>query len=344
MDKIIPAKPVFTSRRAEQQWMRMQGVKMMRSGFMAKEVAELFGVSIRSVFGWVAAFASGGQNALVAKPGAGRPRKLSTEQMQWIASTVRDNTPDQLKFEFGLWTLRLIGQLIERQFQMTLSLPTLSKTMRLLGFSAQRPVHRAYEQDQALVQRWWQTDWPILQARAKLLGAQIFFADEAGMRSDYHAGTTWAPRGQTPEVRSTGQRVSVQMISAVSAGGQLHFMIHEGRTTAQVFVKFLQQLMLGQTRKIFLVVDNHSIHTAGVVKEYVASTDGQLELHYLPPYSPQLNPDEQVWKNVKERVAKQKPTDRASLRSLIEQALKRLQELSQIVKGFFRHPQCHYSW
>jgi transposase len=121
-------------------------------------------------------------------------------------------------------------------------------------------------------------------------------------------------------------------------------MIHEGRTNAQVFIKFLQQLMHGQTRKIFLVVDNHSIHTAGAVKEYVASTNGKLELHYLPPYSPQLNPDEQVWKNVKERVAKQKPTDRASLRSLIEQALKRLQDLSQIVKGFFRHPQCHYSW
>ncbi|WP_251973654.1 IS630 family transposase [Sphaerotilus microaerophilus] len=326
----------------EQQWNRMQGVKMMREGFAAADVARLFGVTSRAVYKWVAAFSEGGQNALAAKSGAGRPLKLNEEQLRWIADTVRDNTPDQLKFEFGLWTLSMIGALIERQFGMKLSLPTLSKAMRLLGFTTQRPVHRAYEQDPVLVSQWWASDWPQLQATAKVLGAQILFADEAGMRSDYHAGTTWAPQGQTPVVRSTGKRVSVQMISAVSANGQLHFMLHEGRTTAEVFVKFLRQLMTDRTQKVILVVDGHSIHKAGIVQEYVNSTDGLLRLHYLPPYSPQLNPDEQVWKNVKERVSKQKPTDKASLRSLIERALLRLQDLPALVSGFFRHPDCPY--
>lgn len=338
----LPQKPMFTSRRMEQQWNRIQGVKMMREGYSAGEVAALFEVSTRAVFKWVAAFSEGGQNALVAKLGAGRPLKLKPEQLEWIAKTVRDHTPDQLRFEFGLWTLALIGRLIERQFQVKLSLPTLSKTMRLLGFTAQRPVHRAYEQDDALVSHWRAHEWPVLQARAKALGAQILFADESGMRSDYHAGTTWAPQGQTPVVKSTGQRVSVQMISAISANGTLHFMLHEGRTTAEVFLQFLRQLMTGQTRPIILVVDGHSIHKAKIVQEYVKSTEGMLTLVFLPPYSPQLNPDEQVWKNVKERVAKQKPTDKASLRSLIEQSLKRLQDLPDIVAGFFRHPDCGY--
>lgn len=338
----LPQKPVFSSRRMEQQWNRMQGVKMMREGYSASDVASLFGVSTRAVFKWVAAFSEGGQNALVAKAGAGRPLKLKPEQLEWIAKTVRDHTPDQLRFEFGLWTLALIGRLIERQFQITLSLPTLSKTMRLLGFTAQRPVHRAYEQDPALVSQWRTHDWPVLQARAKALNAQILFADESGMRSDYHAGTTWAPQGQTPVVNSTGKRVSVQMISAISASGTLHFMLHEGRTTAEVFLQFLKQLMVGQTRPIILVVDGHSIHKAKIIQEYVKSTEGMLILAFLPPYSPQLNPDEQVWKNVKERVAKLKPTDKASLRSLIEQSLKRLQDLPAIVAGFFRHPECGY--
>lgn len=341
MRKDLPPKPVFTSRRMEQQWTRMEGVRLMREGYSSGDVAQILGVTTRAVFKWVADFSTGGQNALAAKTGAGRPPKLNAEQLQWIANTVRDHTPDQLKFEFGLWTLALIGKLIERQFGISLSLPTLSKT-KLLGFTTQRPVHRAYEQDPVLVSRWWEADWPLLQARAKVLGAQILFADEAGMRSDYHAGTTWAPQGQTPVVRSTGQRVSVQMISAVGAGGQLHFMLHEGRTTAEVFVRFLKQLMTAQTRKVILVVDGHSIHKAALVQEYVKSTDGMLELCYLPPYSPQLNPDEQVWKNVKERVSKQKPTDKASLRRLIEQALRRLQELPAIVTGFFRHPDCPY--
>lgn len=167
-----------------------------------------------------------------------------------------------------------------------------------------------------------------------MLGAQILFADEAGTLSDYHAGTTWAPQGQTPVVRSTGKRVSVQTISAVSANEQLHFILHKGRTTAEVFVKFLRQLMTDRTQKVILVVDGHSIHKAGIVQEYVNSTDGLLRLHYLPPYFPQLNPDEKVWKNVKERLSKQKPTDKASQRRLIERAVLRPQDLPALVSGF----------
>jgi transposase len=179
----------------EQQWSRMQGVKMVKSGMPVDDVAKFFGASRRSVYGWLSAFAEGGQNALIAKGGAGRPPKVSAEQMHWIANTVRNKTPNQLSFEFGLWTLRLIGQLIERQFDMRLSLPTLGKIMAQLGFTAQRPLYRAYEQDATLVQRWLNDELPALRARAKAKGAQILFADEASMRSDYHAGTTWAPQG-----------------------------------------------------------------------------------------------------------------------------------------------------
>ena len=340
MNLNLPPKAIFTSRRMEQQWMRMQGVKMVRSGIPATAVSKHFMVSVRAVFKWVAAFSEGGQNALIAKDGAGRPPKVNAEQMQWVADTVRDYTPDQLKFEFGLWTLRLIGHLIERQFNMTLSLPTLGKLMDRLGFTPQRPVYRAYEQDAALVQRWHLEEFPRLQARAKARGALIMFADEAGMRTDYHAGTTWAPRGLTPVVRATGQRVSVQMISAIGTNGQLQFMIYEGRGTAEVFRDFLKQLMIGAVQPILLVVDGHSIHKAKIVQEYVESTAGHLELYFLPPYSPQLNPDEQVWKNVKERVAKQKPVDKWSLRILLHEALVRLQGLPDIVRGFFRHPDC----
>ena len=334
------SKPVFTSRRMEQQWQRMQGVKMVRAGIPARVVAEQFSVSARVVFKWVAAFSEGGQNALLAKEGAGRPPKVTAEQLQWIADTVRDQTPDQLRFEFGLWTLRIIGQLIERQFNMTLSLPTLGKVMKRLGFTPQRPLYRAYEQDASLVQRWHTDEFPRLQARAKARGALIMFADEAGMRSDYHAGTTWGPRGRTPVVRATGHRVSVQMLSAIGTNGQLQFMIHDGRGNAEVFCGFLRQLMLGATQPIFLVVDGHSIHKAKIVQDYVASTNGELELIFLPPYSPQLNPDEQVWKNIKERVAKQKPVDKFSMRILLNEALTRLQNLPEIVRGFFRHPEC----
>jgi transposase len=340
MNKIHLQKPVFTSRRMEQQWSRIQGVKMARSGIMAKDIAEFFGVSVRSVFKWMAAFVESGQNGLLAKEGAGRPPKVSAEQMQWIAMRVRNNTPNQLRFEFGLWTLRLIGELIEREWGLRLSRPTLGKIMAQLGFTPQRPLHRAYEQDATLVHTWVAQELPVLHQRAKNKGARLLFADEASLRSDYHAGTTWAPQGQTPIVKATGQRHGVNMMSAISSMGELQFMLVEGRSNAHVFKQFLQQLLLGTQQAIILVVDGHPIHKAKLIKEYVESTNGMLELYYLPPYSPQLNPDEQVWKNIKERVAKQFPKDKHEMRLLILQAFKRLQEMPQIVRGFFAHPDC----
>lgn len=315
---------------------------MVRSGFSVTDVAEFFGVSSRAVFKWLATFAESGQHGLLAKDGSGRPPKVGPEQMQWIADTVRNNTPNQLRFEFGLWTLRLIGHLIERQFGMTLSLPTLGKIMAQLGFTAQRPLYRAYQQDATLVERWLAYELPALRARAKAKGARLLFADEASMRSDYHAGTTWAPRGCTPIVPADGYRSSVNMISAISSGGELQFMLVEGRSSAEVFRKFLEQLMLSEDRPVILVVDGHPIHKARLVMDYVESTNGNLELYFLPPYSPQLNPDEQVWKNVKERIAKQGPRDKYELRAMIRKALERLQTLPEIVRGFFSHPECGF--
>jgi transposase len=342
VNKLNLQKPIFHSPRMEQQWIRMQAVKMVQTGYSATEVAEFFEVTPRAVFKWLASFAESGQNGLVAKDGAGRPPKVNADQMRWIAWTVRDSTPNQYRFEFGLWTLALIGQVFARQFGMSLSKPTLSKIMKQLGFTPQRPLHRAYEQDAVLVQRWLDTDLPALRQRAKARGARILFADEASMRGDYHAGTTWAPQGQTPIVKATGQRPTVNMISAVSSLGELQFMLVQGSTNAQVFKQFLQQLMIGATQPIILVVDGHSIHKAGLVKEYVASTDGMLELYYLPPYSPQLNPDEQVWKNIKARVAKQFPKDKYELRIMLHKALEKLQSLPHIVRGFFAHPECGF--
>ncbi|MDS4077317.1 MAG: IS630 family transposase [Candidatus Accumulibacter sp.] len=319
---------------------RIQGVKMIRNGYSPTDVAALFQVSVRSVFKWVALFNAGGQNALLAKTVPGRPPKVSPEQLQWISLTVRDNAPNQLKFEFGLWTLRLIGELIERQFQLKLSLPTLSKVMAQLGFTVQRPLYRAYQQDAVLVERWKTQELPALQQRAQARGAVLLYADEAGLRSDYHAGTTWGLRGRTPVVSSTGRRQSVNMISAISAEGHLQFLLTKERVNGSVFKHFLEQLMLGATRPILLVVDGHPIHKSKLVRDYVDATQGRLELYFLPPYSPQLNPDEQVWKNVKERVAKQMICNVHEMQPLARAA--RLQALPEIIRGFFRHPKCGF--
>lgn len=325
------------------QVMRQQAVKAVREGATVASIAAAFGVSTRTVFSWLAQFAEGGQNALLAKPIPGRPPKISAEEMQWIAQAVRDNSPQQFKFEFGLWTLSLISELIKRQFGKSLALASVSRVMKLLGFSAQKPLYQAWQQDTQLVHEWETKTYPAIKAQARAQGATIYFADEAGIRSDYHTGTTWAPVGQTPVVEVTGRRFSFNMISAVSPRGEFRFMIHEGSVTATTFKEFLTRLMVGASKPIFLIVDGHPIHKSKLVKEYVASLDGQLTLFYLPPYAPQLNPDEQVWAHVKRQVSRQLVQSLDDMKSLALGALRRIQKLPDLVKSFFRQPECQYA-
>lgn len=325
------------------QVMRQQAIKAVREGQTAQSVAAAFGVNVRSVFRWLADFASGGQNALLAKPIPGRPSKVSAEEMRWLAQAVRDNTPLQHKFEFGLWTLSLIRALIKRQFGKDLSIATVSRLMKVLGFSAQKPLYQAWQQDAALVRQWEAETYPAIRAEARGAGATIYFADESGIRSDYHTGTTWAPRGQTPVVEVTGRRFSLNMISAVSPQGEFRFMLHEGSVTATVFREFLKRLMIGADKPVFVIVDGHPIHKAKLVRTYVEGLNGQLKLFYLPPYSPHLNPDEQVWAHVKRQVAKRLVQDKDEMKRLALGALRRIQRLPSLVKSFFLQPECQYA-
>jgi transposase len=160
-----------------------------------------------------------------------------------------------------------------------------------MGLSPQRPLWRAYQQNPEAVARWKQEEYPAI-AAAAAAGATIYFADEAGIRSDYHAGTTWAPVGQTPVVKATGARFSVNMISAVTTKGALRFAVFDGTTTARTFIAFCKRLLHDAPGPVYLIVDRHPSHRAKAVSTYVASTAGKLTLFFLPGYSPELNPDE----------------------------------------------------
>ena len=323
--------------------MRQQAVKAIREGQDVASVAAAYGVNVRSVFRWLADFANGGQNALLSKPIPGRPPKVSEEEMRWLAKAVKDNTPLQYKFVFGLWTLTLVGALIEREFGKKLSLASVSRIMKILGFSAQKPLYQAWQQDATLVRAWEAEIYPAIRAEAKAVGATIYFADESGIRSDYHTGTTWAPVGETPVVEVTGRRFSLNMISAVSPRGEFRFMVHDGSVNAEVFREFLKRLMIGAKQPVFLIVDGHPIHKAKLIKDFVAAQDGKLKLFTLPPYSPQLNPDEQVGAHVKRQVSLHLVQSMDEMKRLALGALRRIQKLPELVKSFFHHPECRHA-
>ena len=270
----------------------------------------------------------------------GRPPKLGGPQLSRLYALIVGRDPRQMQFEFALWTREMVREVIRREFSVRLSVVSVGRLLRKLGLSPQRPLHRAYQQNPEAVDRWKREEYPAIRAQAEAAGAVIWFADEAGIRSDYHAGTTWAPVGQTPEVRNTGARYSVNMISAK---GALRFAVYEGSTTAATFTDFCKRLLHDSPGPVYLVVDGHPAHRATVVKQYAASTDGRLKLFSLPGYSPELNPDEWVWKNVKhDRIGKTGVTSKEDLKSKAIGALRRLRKRPGLVRAFFADPHLRY--
>ncbi len=324
--------------------MRMRAVQQVQAGQSPEVVIAALGFSRARIYEWLAAFREGGLEALRAKPIPGRPRKRDGRAWAWVYRTVTMKNPLQMKFEFALWTRDMVRILIRERFGVRLSEVSVGRLLRKLGLSPQRPLARAYQRDPQLVELWMKREYPKIRAEAKRVGAQIFFADEASVRSDQHSGTTWAPMGQTPVVDTTGARFKLNMLSALSPRGELRFMVTEQKLTAGLFIEFLQRLLHKQSGPVFLVVDGHPVHRSVAVKHFVAGTEGRLRLFRLPPYAPELNPDEQVWNHVKHHKAgKLAIHGPEQFKRRLIGFLRALQKTPSLVRALFRHPHVRYA-
>jgi transposase len=323
--------------------LRIRAVRQVEQGAHPEDVAAALGMTRAAVYGWLAKYREGGLEALKAKPVPGRPPKLSGAQLQRLFTLVVGNDPRQLRFAFALWTRAMVRELVRREFGVRLSEVSVGRLLRKLGLSPQRPLYRAYQQNPEAVARWKDEAYPQIRAQAAEVGATVYFADEAGVRSDYHAGTTWAPVGQTPVVAATGDRFAVNLISAVTAKGALRFAAYDGNLNGPVFIDFCRRLLHDAPGPVFLVLDGHPVHRSGAVKQFAAATNGRLRLFFLPGYSPELNPDEWVWKNIKhDRIGRVGVSGLDDLKAKALAALHRLQRLPHLVQGFFRDPNLRY--
>jgi transposase len=279
--------------------LRKRGVASVQEGQSPEIVAKALGINRVTIYGWLSRYRHGGWDALDAKKRGGRRPKLDGAALKWVYDTVTNKNPLQLRFTFALWTAKMVGQIISQRFGIKLSKASVCRLLGQLGLTPQRPVWRAYQQRPEEVERWLQEEYPRIQRLARQNKALIFFGDEAGVRSDHHAGTTWAAKGKTPVVSSTGARFGLNLISAVSAQGEFRFMTVRGRVGAAQFIEFIKRLSHGVGRMVFLIVDGHPAHKAKGVSRFIETVKDRFRLFFLPPYSPELNPDERVWNDLK---------------------------------------------
>ena len=325
--------------------MRERAVRSVQDGESPEVVARVLSINRSTVYGWLAQYRRGGWGALKAKPLFGRPPKLGGKKLSGIYNTVTQKNPLQLKFAFALWTREMVAALIKEKFNIPLSVVSVGRLLAQLGITCQKPLHRALERDEALVQQWLKQDYPRIRALAQREKAAIYFGDAAHMRSDHHSGRSWGKKGETPIVSSTGARYRMSLISAVTSRGHMRFMIKEkGGVNADVFIEFLRRLLVGAAAKIFLIVDRGPAHVAKKTKAFVAGLGGKLRLFYLPPYSPDRNPDELVWKHLKaDTVGRTSITSLADFRTKVKSSMLSLQRNSGKIRSFFQKPSLKYA-
>jgi transposase len=325
--------------------MRERAVRSVHDGESPEVVARIIGINRSTIYGWLAQYRRGGWSALKAKPLFGRPPKLDGKKLKWIYNTVTQKNPMQLKFAFALWTREMVAKLIKVRYNISLSVVSVGRLLAQLGITCQRPLHRALERDEALVRQWLKQDYPKIRALAQREKADIYFGDAAHMRSDHHAGRTWGKKGETPVVLSTGARYRMSLISAVTSRGHMRFMIKEtGGVNADVFIEFLRRLLIGSKNRIFIIVDRGPAHVAKKTKAFVASLGGRLRLFYLPPYSPDKNPDELVWKHLKaDTVGRTSITSFDDFKDKVRSSMLSLQRNPAKIRAFFQKPSLQYA-
>lgn len=331
---------------AAQEDLRRRVVAAVRDQGMSQvEAVKAFGVSRGSIHNWLRAVEQGGVTALKARKRGPKPHsRLAGHQAATIVRLIENRCPDQLQLPFALWTREAVQQLIRRRCGIAVSVWTVGRYLAKWGFTPQKPLRRAYEQDPAAVRRWLARQYPAIRRRAKAEKAEIYWGDEMGMRSDHQTGTSYGRCGRTPTIPGTGKRFGCNMISAITNRGHLLFMVFKQRFRWPVFLTFLRRLVRQAGRTVFLIVDGHPVHRAAAVKQWVSEHADQLRLFYLPGYSPKINPDELLNQDVKSNaVGRRRPRDQRELLANVRGYLRSTQKQPDIVRNYFHEESVRYA-
>jgi len=332
----------------EQHERRRQVIRAYKRKLNKRQIARDVGLSYCATCKIIDRYNAGGMAALAPRTRgrrAGAKRALSAEQEASIRRTICDKRPEQLKMEFALWSRAAVRELIERECQVTLHLRSVGKYLARWGFTPQKPIKRAYEQSPEAVRIWLDETYPTLAERARTEGAEIHWGDETALVNTDVRGRSYAPRGQTPVAMAVGgTRQKLSMLASVTNQGKARWMIIDGAFNHEKLIEFFEALVADANRKVFLILDNLGVHHCKPVKQWLAEHSAQMEVFYLPSYSPELNPEERLNADLKHVIRRNVPArTKAKLRAATEEHMAVIGSEPERVKAYFRDPRVKYA-
>jgi len=331
----------------EKEAIRIRAIRMYKKNLPQMQIALLLGVHRNSVHNWIISYHEKGNKGLKeVKRGRkkGDGKLLNKFQEKEVQMMIVDKMPDQLKLPYALWTRKAIVDLIKRTYNIKIAIRTMGDYLNLWGFTPQKPKKKAYEQNDKAVKEWLQKEYPSIVKKAKAENAEIHWGDETGIRNTSQYGRSYAPKGKTPVRKIMAKRISLNMISTVTNQGKVRFMTYEGTMNAQRFIVFLKRLIKGSTRKIYLILDNLKVHHSKLVKAWAEKNTDEIELFYLPSYSPEINPDEYLNNDLKSGIGlKPTPKNHKQMKSNVKSHMIFLQKNPKRVSRFFHHKSIKYA-
>lgn len=330
-----------------QQALRYQVIRLRQQGRTHNDISAITGVHRSTCVAWWNRYKNEGKKALKIKK-RGRPlgscRKLTEEQEKEIQKVICDKCPDQLKLPFALWTRIAVQQLIFELWGLKVPIRTIGDYLKRWNFTPQKPLKRAYEQNPKAVKKWLTEEYPAIQKKAKIEDAEIHWGDETGLCNDSYHGRSYAPRGKTPAIRLSAKCKRVNLISSITNQGKVRFMIYSNRMNADTLIKFLKRLIKDADRKVYLILDNLKVHHSYKVRDWLAEHMDEIEVFFLPSYSPELNPDEYLNCDLKAGVHSGTPArSQKQLKAKALSHLRKLQKLPGRVMKYFKHPKIKYA-
>jgi transposase len=313
----------------------MQALALKQQGWKQRDIATALGVTKGAVSQWLAAERADGRDGLLAHPRPGPRPKLAPEKVRLIPDFLWHG-PEAYGFPGEVWTCDRVADVLWEEFDVSYSRSQVSRILKRLGWTPQIPIIRAIQRDEEAIERWRVESWPALKEKARRERRVLVFVDESGFYLLPGVVKTYGPKGQTPVVDEWQTRDHLSVMGGVTPQGQVYSLVRPTSLNGLHSIEFLLHLGRLAGDRLLVIWDGSPIHRRAEVGEFVEEAGEAIHLERLPPYAPDLNPVEWLWRHLKlVEMANLTCLDLEQLHMELHLALGRLREKRRLVPSFF---------